>query len=59
MLKSSLCGYSDAYILNKGRIIITEVGDDAAERQADERNKDLIFKHCAPFINCKNEINNT
>ena len=59
MLKSSLCGYSDAYILNKGRIRITGVRDDAAERQADERNKDLIFKNCAPFINCKSEINNT
>ena len=59
MLKSSLCGYSDAYILNKGRITITGVRDDAAERQADERNKDLIFKNCAPFINCKSEINNT
>ena len=35
-LKPSLCDYSDAYILVKGRIIITEAGDDAVVRQADE-----------------------
>ena len=31
MLKSSLSDYSDAYILVKGKITITEGGDDAAE----------------------------
>ena len=61
MLKSRLCDYSDAYILLKGRIIITGSGADAAARQAinDERDKVVIFKNCAPFINCKSEINNT
>ena len=39
MLKSSLCDYSDAYILIKGTLTITGVGDDAAARQTDERNK--------------------
>ena len=34
MLKSSLCDYSDAYILGKGRITITGTGDDTAARQA-------------------------
>ena len=58
MLKSSLCDYSDAYILVKGRIIITGVEADAAARQTDERDKGVIFKNCAPFINCKTEINN-
>ena len=57
MLKSSLCDYSDAYILVKGRITITGAGDDAAARQADERNKGVTFKNCAPFVNCKSEIN--
>ena len=52
MLKSSLCDNSDAYILVKGTITITGVGDDAAARQADERNKGVIFKNCAPFIKC-------
>ena len=35
MLKSSLCDYSDAYILVKGRITITGAGYNATERQAD------------------------
>ena len=59
MLKSSLCDYSDAYILVKGRITITGAGADAAARQADERNKSIISKNSAPFVNCKSEINNT
>ena len=59
MLKSSLCDYSEAYILVKGTITITEAGDDAAARQADERDKGVIFKNCAPFTNCMSEINNT
>ena len=58
MLKSSLCDYSDAYILVKGMIKITGRGADAAARQADERDKGVSFKNCAPFINCISEINN-
>ena len=45
MLKSSLCDYTDAYILVKGKITITGEGDDAAARQADERNKGVISKY--------------
>ena len=59
MLKSSLCDYSDAYILVKGKMTIAGVGDDAAARQADERSKGVVFKNCAPFIKCISEINNT
>ena len=59
MLKSSLCDYSDAYILVKGTITINERGADAAARQADERDKGVAFKNCAPFINCISETNNT
>ena len=60
MLKSSLCDYSDdAYILVKGKITIAGAGNDAAARQADKRNKGVIFKNCAPFTNCISEINNT
>ena len=59
MLKSSLCGYSDAYILVKGTIIIAGAGYNAAARQADERDKGVVFKNCAPFTNCINQINNT
>ena len=59
MLKSTLCDYSDAYILVKGTIAIAGAGDNAAARQADERNKGVAFKYCAPFTNCISEINNT
>ena len=57
MLKSSLCDYSDAYILVKGKII-TGRGADVAARQADERDTGVAFNNCAPFTNCINEINN-
>ena len=58
MLKSSLCDYSDAYILVKGTITITGAGADAAARQADERDKGVVFKNCAPFTDCISKINN-
>ena len=51
MLKSSLSDYSDAYIFIKGKITITGGGDDAAARQADERDKGIEFKNCVPFTN--------
>ena len=59
MLRSNLCDYADAYILVKGTITITGVGNDAAARQADERNKGVTFKNCAPFTKCISRINNT
>ena len=30
-----------------------------AVRQADERNKDVIFKNCAPFTKCIRKIKDT
>ena len=59
MLNSSSCDYSDVQILVKGRITITGARADTAGRQADKKNKGVIFKNCAPFINCKIEINKT
>ena len=59
MLKSNLCDYSDSYILVKGTITIAGAGDNAAARKADERDKGVVFKNCAPFTNCISEINNT
>ena len=55
MIRSELCGYSDAYILVSGTM--TGAGDDN-EKRTDEKNKGLIFKNCAPFSNCINSINN-
>ena len=59
MLRSNLCYYGDAYILVNGRITITGAGDDAAERQADERDKGVTFKSCALFTKSIKRINNT
>ena len=59
MLRLNLCDYADSYILVKGTITITGAGDDAAERQTDERNKDVTFKKCVPFTKCISRINNT
>ena len=56
MLKSSLCDYSDAYILVKGTI---SVNDTAAGDAINNNNRKVIFKNCAPFTNCISEINNT
>ena len=58
MLKSSLCDYSDAYILVKEKITVTGPGADAAARQVDERDKGVAFKNCAPFTSSKSDINN-
>ena len=59
MLISNLFDYGDSYILVKGTITITGAGDDAAARRADERNKRVTFKNCAPFTKCISRINNT
>ena len=57
MLRSSLCDYSDAYILVKGNITVNNTA--AAGAAANNINKKVIFKNCAPFTNCINKINNT
>ena len=57
MFKSSLCDYSDAYILVKGTITVNNTA--AADTAVNNVNKKVIFKNCAPFTNCISEINNT
>ena len=57
MLKSSLCDYSDAYILPKGTISVNNTAAQGAA--ANNTNQKVIFKNCAPFTNCISEINNT
>ena len=57
MLKSSLCDYSDAYILVKGTIAVNNTA--AADANANNTNKKVVFKHCALFTNCISERNNT
>ena len=57
ILKSSLCDYSDAYILVKRTIAVNNTA--AADTDANNDNKKVIFKNCAPFTKCISEINNT
>ena len=45
MLRPDLCNFSDAYIVVKGNITVTNL-DNA------KRNKEVAFKNNAPFINC-------
>ena len=59
MLKSSLCGYSDAYILVKANLTVAGAGADDAARATNRNNKQAIFKNCTPFVDCIIEINNT
>ena len=48
-LESSLCDYSDAYILVTGNITATP--NNAVTQ--------VVFKNCAPFEKCRTEINET
>ena len=57
MLRSSLCDYSDAYILVKGNITVNNTAADGAA--ANNTDKKVIFKNCAPFTNRISKINNT
>ena len=57
MLRTRLCDYSDAYVLVKGNITVINTAD--AVVAANNINKKVIFKNCAPFTNCISKINNT
>ena len=52
MLRSSLCDYSDAYILVKDTATVT--GNEPRDRQ----NRPLILNNNAPFVSCMTKINN-
>ena len=56
MLRSNLSDYADSYILVKGTITISGAGNDDATKRADERDKGVKFKNCAPFTKCINRI---
>ena len=56
MLRSSLCDYSDAYVLVNRDISVNNKGTAAAPNNT---NKKVISKNCAPFTNCISKINNT
>ena len=48
-IESSLCDYSDAYILVTGNITVA----------GGNPNTKVAFKNCAPFKECRTEINET
>ena len=52
-----VCDYSDVYIPVKGTIAVPNTA--VADANANNANEKVIFKNCAPFINCINQINNT
>ena len=56
-IRSNLCDYSDTYILVKGAI--TVLNTTAAGVTANNTNKKVTFKNCAPFSDCIIETNNT
>ena len=56
MLRSSLCDYSDVYIFFKGSISVNNTADAGAT--ANNTNKKVIIKNCAPFTDCISKINN-
>ena len=55
MVRSDLCDFSDAYIVVKGTITLT---NDADREFIDVRNRSLAFKNNAPFTNCISKISN-
>ena len=59
MLKSSLCDYSDAYVLAKGTITNTRNETDDAAKQTDKENNEVILKNCAPVTKYISKTNGT
>ena len=58
MLRSSLCDYSDDYILVKGTNTVTPPGvNNDANNIRDKRNRPVILKNNAPFVSCITRIN--
>ena len=53
----SLCDYSDAYIPVKETSTVNNTA--AADANANNTNKKVIFKNCTSFTNCTSKINNT
>ena len=52
MLRSDLCDFSDAYIVLKGTVTVTNPNNNAYDQK-------LAFKNNAAFVSCVSKINNT
>ena len=55
-IKSSLCDYSDSYILVKGNIIVPNTA--ATGAAINNTNREVILKNCTSITDCITEINN-
>ena len=58
-IESSLCDYSDAYILVTGNIAVKKKNDADTDNIDITRATQVVFKNCAPFKKCRTEINET
>ena len=67
-IESSLCDYSDAYILVTGNITLTRTiavpavspaGTEAQRKRVLTEATEVRFKNCAPFEKCFTEIDGT
>ena len=54
MLKSSLCDYSDAYMLVSGTTRVAALATGGGKN-----NIQVVFKYCAPFTNWISDIHTT
>ena len=58
MLKSSLCDFSDTYILVNGTMKVTEAEANDNSKRLDKIGKRVISKNCATSNGCIRKINN-
>ena len=56
-IESSLCDYSDAYILVTGDIAVKKRNDDNTNNIDITQATQVVFKNCALFNICRTEIN--
>ena len=52
MLRSDLCDFSDAYIVVKGTITVTNPDNNAYDKK-------IHFKNNVLFVSCNSKLNNT
>ena len=59
VLKSSLLGYNDTYILVSGAVTFDGAGADDRAKLLDKTNKEVISTNCAIFTDCISKMNAT